>query len=830
MITTPPYTCGQERRRELVRAHPTLNGIDYLEVNAANPRQLDVEFVKAAGLGQLAPGQFQLVSARGDVAPRVVEISQDARPTRLQLLLSDTGGSGRWTLMLAAAPGTFDPLLSAVNFRFQTPATGDCGAPVSAVPRVLAPAPDIDYLAKDYASFRRLMLDRLGALVPGWTETHPADLGVTLVELLAYVADRLSYTQDAIATEASLGTARRRVSVRRHARLVDYPMHDGCNARAWVQVQVGADTTLPTGTRLLTQTGSPASIRPADLTNLLRASQPEVFETLHPVRLSPTHNSISFYTWGDEACCLPAGAMRATLRDDPQARLHLSPGDVLIFEETLGPRTGVAADANPAKRYAVRLTSVTPAAAVLSDNGGNFSAWVPGALVTDPLTGQAIVEIEWAAADALPTGLCISAVREAEHGGGLLENVSVARGNVVLADHGLTLDPERLPPVPAPTLFRHGADDEPIPVPVRYRPTLARGPLTQAAPYDPAGAASAAFPWTPDQASPAIRLDSLPGAWTPRRDLLDSDAWARDFVVEIEADGTAQLRFGDERHGQRPDPGTAFAARYRVGNGPQGNVGAEAIATVVTEETVILAVRNPLPAQGGLAPETVAEVRRRAPFAFRRQERAVTPDDWATAARRNPGVQRAAAQVRWTGSWRTVFVAPDRLGREDATPDFLAGMRGGLERFRLAGTALRVVAPRYVPLDIGIVIFAGPQSPAGVVESRVRQEFGAGVLPDGRRGFFHPDEFSFGEPVYLSRLYGRIKSVPGVLLAFVSVFRRLEGDLAPNFVRLDQGKQPDSLPMGATEIARCDSDPDFPENGFVRVAAYTRQLAADNGK
>src|SRR5438874_11382626 len=102
--------------------------------------------------------------------------------------------------------------------------------------------PEIDYLTKDYASFRQLMLDHLALRVPGWTERSEADLGITLVELLAYVGDYLSYYQDAIATEAYLGTARQRISVRRHARLLDYAMHDGCNARAWVQVRVTSDT------------------------------------------------------------------------------------------------------------------------------------------------------------------------------------------------------------------------------------------------------------------------------------------------------------------------------------------------------------------------------------------------------------------------------------------------------------------------------------------------------------------------------------------------------------------------------------------------------------
>ena len=78
------------------------------------------------------------------------------------------------------------------------------------------------------------MLDRLAITLPQWQERSPADLGVMLVELMAYAADHLSYYQDAIATEAYLGTARKRVSVRRHARLLDYLMNDGCNARVWV--------------------------------------------------------------------------------------------------------------------------------------------------------------------------------------------------------------------------------------------------------------------------------------------------------------------------------------------------------------------------------------------------------------------------------------------------------------------------------------------------------------------------------------------------------------------------------------------------------------------
>jgi hypothetical protein len=77
------------------------------------------------------------------------------------------------------------------------------------------------------------MFDRLAITLPDWTEQHVPDVFVTLVELLAYIGDDLSYYEDAVATEAYLQTARQRISVRRHARLVDYRLHEGCHARAW---------------------------------------------------------------------------------------------------------------------------------------------------------------------------------------------------------------------------------------------------------------------------------------------------------------------------------------------------------------------------------------------------------------------------------------------------------------------------------------------------------------------------------------------------------------------------------------------------------------------
>src|SRR6185436_17967077 len=145
--------------------------------------------------------------------------------------------------------------------------------------------------------------------------------------------------------------------------------------------------------------------------------------------------------------------------------------------------------------------------------------------------------------------------------------------------------------------------------------------------------AAATLAADPRKAWPAIALEgTLLGAtepWTPQIDLLGSDGDAPEFVVEIENDGSATLRFGDGEHGRRPEEATAFEATYRVGNGVAGNVGAGAIAHVATLNGQILRATNPIAAAGGVDAEPADAVRRDAPEAYLVQERAVTAEDYA---------------------------------------------------------------------------------------------------------------------------------------------------------------------------------------------------------
>ena len=248
---------------------------------------------------------------------------------------------------------------------------------------------------------------------------------------------------------------------------------------------------------------------------VLTQYRPEVFEPLADAVLYRQHNEIKFYTWGDGRCCLPQGATRATLVDDAANRLRLRPGDVLIFEERVGPLTGQPADADPRHRQAVRLTRVQPAAdqVVTQENGVAVEVdRTPGPLLNDPLTDQPIVEITWAAEDALQFPLCLSAITDRSHGGQAVADVSVALGNIVLVDHGVTLAAEPLGAVPEPSVFVAPAGAGPrcepqerTPAPSRFGPTLSARPLTFAAPDAPAASASAALRWAANAPCPRSR-------------------------------------------------------------------------------------------------------------------------------------------------------------------------------------------------------------------------------------------------------------------------------------------------------------------------------------
>jgi hypothetical protein len=410
---------GDERRRKLRERHG--NGLDGVEVHD-DGRRLFVYFFEDVPRG-LQHGNIRIDAPRGARPVRAVGLhrAEDLDPEtedHLTVELDHPGSAGSYLLRIVerrpdGAPGWrpyhgVDPRFAQVHFVF------DVDAPRPPIVPAPAGAPSADgsvsYIYRDYAGLRQLMLDRLAVTLPDWTERHEPDIWITLVELLAYIGDDLSYYEDAVATEAYLTTARNRVSVRRHARLVGYRLHEGCHARAWVCVNVTAPVTLPLGDVRFAAAGGwggpgsavlDASTIPGDT---LASFQQYIPLSVRPgahgleqqVNLVPAHNMIGLWSWGERNSHLATGATRAVLTDGapldgedqaPRRTLDLRAGDVIILEQTADPLTLGKGPADQALRQAVRLTGTRH--------------------LIDDLYRQPLLEVHWAAEDALGFDLAV---------------------------------------------------------------------------------------------------------------------------------------------------------------------------------------------------------------------------------------------------------------------------------------------------------------------------------------------------------------------------------------------------------------------------------------
>jgi hypothetical protein len=246
-------------RRERLRAQTHFTGIDFILVDET-PRQ--------------APGtrtklEVHLLRGQSDAAdvPPVRVVRRRLEGGVLHLETDGPGGFAPYVLRLQHE--RIDPFFSEKVFSFKVvcPTSQDCRPPE--VPEAPEPEVDfpVDYEARDFQSLRQALLDFAAQRHPRWADRLEADAGVMVAELLSALGDELSYYQDRIAREAYLETATQRRSLRRHAQLVDYRVHDGRAASTWLDVTV--------------KDGERGTLKAGDRVAALRDGQEIVFEVGH---------------------------------------------------------------------------------------------------------------------------------------------------------------------------------------------------------------------------------------------------------------------------------------------------------------------------------------------------------------------------------------------------------------------------------------------------------------------------------------------------------------------------------------------------------------------
>ncbi len=374
-----------------------------------------------------ALGQVQVDSSPRPAAPAIARANppQQNDPV-LVLIVKPIGDYSTYTLQVRTATITdtfFDPLFAEIRFKFR-PGCFNTNCSPDWEPAAEPPdEPAIDYLAKDYGSFRRTMLAAMMERVPGWEPTSEADLDMVLADLFSVAADELSDYQDRVMNEAYLSSARKRVSIARHARLMDYHIHQGNQASAWLALeldlhgrkkqwfQLREGLKVWAGESAAAAGGGPKKETDSSAVFMSRHAEPQ---TVHQYL-----NSIGLYTWSDTITTLKAGSTTADLKlynrldlDSDGTPLTATAGGIptqaaaeqirdliqttkikyLLLEEHLNPRTGLRAGRDPSKRELLQL---------LPGNDG-------AAAMFDPIAGEWFVRVNWRKEDALERDYCFT--------------------------------------------------------------------------------------------------------------------------------------------------------------------------------------------------------------------------------------------------------------------------------------------------------------------------------------------------------------------------------------------------------------------------------------
>lgn len=797
-------TSSRNRLEKLLES-TTLNGIDFVEIASPDQKTLKVHFLNQISL----QGTVNGVTISGGEAIKTVEVntineltdwSTDAEGQPiLTLTVKQSGDFSFYTLQLTSP--SLDPFFDRTVFSFKAlcPSDLDCESKPPVCLPLADNIPPIDYLAKDFLSFRKALSDFSALRYPEWKERSEADFGMMFMEALCALADDLSYTQDRIAAEASLETASQRSSIVRHARLVDYEPRPATAARTMLQFDVNAGvSSLPVGL-VVTAQGAAGEIIPFETgtglidpkTGKLKVDPNTGLPILYAVN-SLWNRGINPYWWDESQRCLSAGATEMWIEGHG---FNFQGGEGILIE------TAGITNADPKIQEIVYLLGDPNKAAIEE---------------TDSLFGQSVTHIFWKSKLKLDHDL----------------TRTILAGNIVPATQGRRYtetfqipkeeDAPSLIPSPIPlalALVRTGANSTPDYLIPQYLYTLRNGAIAWLGQDDPETAPL-----------PEILLSLGSGqAWMWYRKMLNAKPFENAFTVDpvsfrriapnsdrtvmfdYDSDVGDTIRFGDGTFGELPNPEDVFQVTYRVGGGAIGNVSADAITSVDQTFADVIRVTNPFPVTGGADAEPAQQVRRLAPQAFRaKQFRAVRASDYQAAAQSLPWVQRAGTVFRWTGSWLTVFTTPDPLGSEVLTVEQHTELIELLNRYRLAGYESYVPSPRYVSLDLKIQVCARPDAFRGDVEADLLVVLSAAKFPDGRVGFFHPDRWSFGQSLERSAIEAAIQQAYGVA-GVVSILYRQRG------VTLADQSLPEVFAIPIDAILRMDNDNRKPERGSLNI-------------
>ena len=227
---------------------------------------------------------------------------------------------------------------------------------------------------------------------------------------------------------------------------------------------------------------------------------------------------------------------------------------------------------------------------------------------------------------------------------------------------------------------------------------------------------------------------------------------------------THEICFGDGMNGRIPQAGEGniLLAGLVLSEAGEGNIPSGSRLKWADGDGTVYNTQ----AFGGRDRETPAEASGRLMRRINEPQICVSADDYERLAKATPGRRVLAAHAvpgydpdEPSGMNRipvvTVIAVPAGEGyRPEPDEEFLSCVEKHLEAHRIIGTVLRVRGPKYCPVEIR----ADLDTSARIDESEILRAFTEGI-----RLSSDPDSVKIGETLQISRIYGILQNIPGVV-------------------------------------------------------------------
>ncbi|WP_432157995.1 putative baseplate assembly protein [Streptomyces sp. bgisy153] len=573
---------------------------------------------------------------------------------------------------------------------------------------------------------------------PEWTDHNVSDPGVTLIETFAYLVDQVLYRLN-------------RVPDKNYTAFLDLlgvrlfpPAAALADVDFWLSAPQPDTVVLPAGTEVTTARGD--------------TDEPVVFTTTGELRILPSELTrlVTAPRGGEQT---DRTRTLAEGRDVPCFQAAPQPGDALLFGlPTAVPRCVVAVRLD-SRVEGIGVDPRQPPLVWEAWDGGGWRVCETGEDSTGGLNrpGEVIVYV--------PAGHTASVIGGTRAGW--------LRCRVTEAEPGQPFYSES-PTVREASVFTVGGT-----MTVEHAETVTDVPL---------GTSEGVAGQTFRLGRPPVLLDGEP----PVVEVSSAEGWQRWRVVDhfgrsgpadrhVRVDATTgefafppALREPDgtlRQCGAVPPKGARVrVARYRTGGGPAGNVARGAISVLRSSVPYVARVVNREAARGGVAGETVANAKLRAPDALRMQERAVTAEDYEIISRQAaPSVRRVRClpAAEDPGAVRVLVVpdavadeGDDRLRFEQLIPSdqVLEAITASLDERRLIGTRLVVEPPVYQGVTVVARLAAAPGDTDRVRDAALAALFRhLNPLHGGPDGTGWP----FGRPVQYGEVFGVLQRATG---------------------------------------------------------------------